>query len=81
MSKQQFEVKLKTVAKCEAVATVLVYADSREEANEKALRQARAEAAPFVVDALNAEIDYEGAKITNDLTLEDVRDVLPDLYS
>jgi hypothetical protein len=78
--KQQFEVKLKTVAKCEAKATVIVYADSQEEANQKALRQARAEAAPFVVDALNAEIDYEGSKVHNELTLEEC-DVLPDLYS
>lgn len=79
--KQQYEVKLKTKAVCEAECSVLVYADSQEEANQKALRQARAEAAPFVVDHLTAEIDYEGAKVHNDFTLEEAQDVLPDLYS
>lgn len=77
---RQYAVKLKTTAVCEAECTVLVYANSQEEADQKALRQSRAEAAPFVVDHLTADIDYEGAKVHNELTLEEAQDVLSDLH-
>jgi len=79
--KQQFDVKLVTEAKVTARATAIVYADSQEEANAKALKQARSEAIGFVVDALNAEVDYDGVRLNQgEFLLEDV-DVLPDLHS
>jgi len=82
--KQQYAVKLITEAKAVARSTALVYADSQEEANAKALKQARSEALGFVVDALEAEVDYDGVRLNQgEFLIEDVDvlDELPDLHS